>query len=147
MQHNIYKDLYITDGYEAFEFFSIGKRGVAPKRIAFIPTDLEAVYNLVFGDINVEGEIDDEVISDNVDRNKILATVIYVLSIYLEAYPKRIVFFTGSTAGRLRLYRIVISLNYTEFSKKFDIYCETESGIVPFEKNIEAKNYLVCKKV
>ncbi|SHN12461.1 hypothetical protein [Chitinophaga sp. CF418] len=147
MQHNFYRDLYIEDGYEAFDFFSIGKRGIAPKRIAFIPTDQEAVYNLVFGDINAEGEIDDEVISDNGDRNKILATVIYVVNTYLEAYPERIVFFTGSTEGRIRLYRIVISVHYTDFSKKFDIYCQTETGIVPFKRNIEAKGFLICKKV
>lgn len=147
MQHNIYRDLYIKDGYEVFEFFSIGNRGVALKRIAFILTDQEPVYNLVFGDINAEGEIDDEVISDNGDRNKILATVIYVVNIYLDAHPKRIIFFTGSTEARIRLYRIVISVNYTDFSKKFDIYCQTETGIVPFKKNIKTKGFLVCKKV
>lgn len=70
MQHSIYRDLHIADEYDVVEFFSIGKRGVAPKRIAFIPTYQGLIYNLVFGDINAEGEIDDEVISDNGDRDK-----------------------------------------------------------------------------
>lgn len=147
MQHDFYRNLYIEDGYEAFEFFSIGKRGVAPKRIAFIPTDQEAVYNLAFGNINAEGEIDDEVISDNGDRNKIIATVIYVVNTYLEVYPERFVFFTGSTEGRIRLYRIAISVNYSDFSKKFNIYCQTETGFVPFKRNIKAKGFLISKKV
>ncbi|RAJ04068.1 hypothetical protein LX64_02945 [Chitinophaga skermanii] len=76
MQYEVYKDLYIRDNYTIFEFFSIGYK-VIPKRIAFIPTEYAEVYNLVLGDIDVDGEINDFSVSDNGDRNKVLATVAY----------------------------------------------------------------------
>lgn len=38
-------------------------------------------------------------------------------------------------------------MNYTDFSEKFHIYCQTETGIIPFQKNIEAEGFLIWKKV
>jgi hypothetical protein len=37
------------------------------------------IYNLAMGDLNQEGQIDDHVVSDNGDRNKILAKVMEFL--------------------------------------------------------------------
>jgi hypothetical protein len=146
MQYDVYKDLYINEGYSVFEFFSIGNRGIIPKRIAFIPTEYENVYNLVFGDIDMEGEINDYSISDNGDRNRILATVIHAIDTYLNVYSERIIFFIGSTKERTRLYRIAIGLNYERLSERFDIYCQTETGILPFHKNIQAISFLIRRK-
>ena len=111
MQHEVYKDLYIKEGYSVFEFLSVGRRGVIAKRIIFAPTDFPDIYNMTFGDIDINNEIDDLSISDNGDRNKILATLAYAVEEYLEKYPDRIIFFTGSTYGRTRLYRMAISIN------------------------------------
>jgi hypothetical protein len=146
MQYDVYKDLYIKEGYSVFEFFSIGKRGLIPKRITFIPTEYKDVYNLVLGDIDMDGEINDFSISDNGDRNKILATVIHAIDTYLNAYPDRIIFFIGSTKERTRLYRITIGLNHDRLSEKFNIFCQTEAGILPFQKNIEAISFLIRRK-
>jgi hypothetical protein len=62
------------------------------------------IYNLAFGDINVEGEIDDLTISDNGDRNKILATVAKSVDEYTKRFPGRWIFFKGSTPERTRLH-------------------------------------------
>ena len=75
----MYSELKLTDDFSVIEFINIGKNGAIPKRIAFTATELENVYNLAFGDIDVNGEIDDITISDNGDRNKILATVVNVV--------------------------------------------------------------------
>lgn len=146
MQYKVYNDLYIKDAYSIFEFFSIGQRGIILKRIAFIPTTNDRVYNLSFDDVNLNGEMSSYAISDNGDRNKILATVAYAVDIYLEKYPDRYIFFTGSTDGRTRLYRMAVALNYDELSMKFDIYCQTNVGIIPFQKNIPTTGILVKRK-
>lgn len=146
MQYEVYKNLYIKDAYSIFDFFSIGPRGIILKRIVFIPTTSARVYNLSFGDVTLNGEMSSYSVSDNGDRNKILATVAYAVDIYLEEYPDRYVFFTGSTDGRTRLYRMAVALNFDELSLKFDIYCQTDRGIIPFQKNIPTTGILVKRK-
>ena len=84
MKYEIYSDFVIARDFHVFEFASTGKFGRIPKRIAFIPTELPEVYNLAFGDINENGEIDDYAISDNGDRNKILATLAKVIELYTD---------------------------------------------------------------
>ncbi|GEP92935.1 hypothetical protein SAMN05660909_04898 [Chitinophaga terrae (ex Kim and Jung 2007)] len=147
MKYEVYKDLYIRDMYAIFELFSIGPKGLIPKRIAFIPTEYPDIYNLVFGDINKSDEIDDYSVSDNGDRNKVLATVAYAVEIYLNKHPNRYVFFTGSTKERTRLYRMAIGLNFDELSTKFNIYCQTDTGIIPFQKNISTTGLLIKRKL
>ncbi|RBL93333.1 DUF6934 family protein [Chitinophaga flava] len=147
MKYEVYKDLYIRDMYSIFEFISFGSKGLIPKRIVFVPTEYPDVYNLVFGDINVDGEINDYSISDNGDRNKILATVAYAVEIYLNKYPNRYIFFTGSTQERTRLYRMAIGLNFEELVLKFEIYCQTDTGIIPFQKNIPVTGLLIKRKI
>ncbi|WP_149697747.1 hypothetical protein [Chitinophaga sp. CF418] len=148
MQYDVYSDLYIRDRYNVFEFFSIGNRGTILKRIIFSPTEYPDVYSLSFGDININGEIDDySIISNNGDRNKVLATVAYAIDIYLNEYPDRYIYFTGSTRERTRLYRIVIGLNVEHLSTKWIIYCQTDDGFIPFKKNISTNGFLIKRKL
>jgi hypothetical protein len=64
MKYEIYSDLSATDDLSVFDFISIGHHGRIRKRIAFTPTKLHGVYNLAFGDITEDGDIDDYSISD-----------------------------------------------------------------------------------
>jgi hypothetical protein len=147
MQYEVYKDLYINEEFSVFDFFSIGKRGVVPKRIIFTTTKFEGIYSLTFGDLDLEGEISDYSISDNGDRNKILATVVHAIDTYLKAYPDRMIFFTGSTKVRTRLYRMVIALNLDYLSDRFDIYCQSDAGIITFQKNLQVQGFLIKRKL
>jgi hypothetical protein len=147
MKYEIYTEFKIADNYEVFEFTSIGKKGTIPKRIEFTPTALSNVFNLAFGDIGPDNEIDDYCISDNGDRNKVLATIAYVIEIYLQMYPERLIYFRGSTQERTRLYRMAVGLNFDELSARFDIYAEQSDDFIPFRKNIEASGLLIRKKI
>ena len=82
MKYEMYSDFDYTYDYSVIEFTSIGKNGAIPKRVVFTETELDNVYNLAFGDIDENGEIDDCRISDNGDRNKILATIVKVVDDY-----------------------------------------------------------------
>jgi len=148
MKYEIYSDLVIARDFHVFEFVSTGKFGHIPKRIAFIPTELPEVYNLAFGDINENGEIDDYAISDNGDRSKIPATLAKVIELYTDRFPKRWIYFRGSTNERTRLYRMAISLNLEELSEKFEIYAEAKEipEFLPFRKNMQIMAFLVKQK-
>lgn len=147
MQHEVYKNFYTDNTSSIFEFLSVGKKGIILKRIVFEPTEYNNVYNLVFGDIDIDGEINDKSTSNNGDRNKILATLMHAIDTYLNLYPERIITFTGSTLERTRLYRIAISLNIEYLATKFIIYCQNDNGIFPFEKGKEINSFLIKKKV
>jgi len=149
MKYEIYTDLRIAHDLRVFEFVSIGKYGAVPKRIAFIPTVLPEVFNLAFGDINEDGEIDDYSISNNGDRNKILATLAKVIELYTDKYPERWIYFRGSTKERTRLYRMAIGINLEELSEKFEIYVEVDSKneFLPFQKNMQIIAFLIKRKI
>ena len=148
-KYEIYADYIAADDLSVFDFESIGKKGSIKKRIAFMPTEMERVYNLAFGDVDDDGEVDDYRVSNNGDRNKILATIATVVSEYTKRYPDRYIYFQGSTAERTRLYRMAISLNLDELSVTFDIFSQTEDGtqFVRFKKNMPARGFLIKRKI
>ncbi|WP_205513811.1 DUF6934 family protein [Longitalea arenae] len=123
MNYEIYSDLDVTKDLGVFEFLSVGEKRVINKRIAFIPSAVPFVYNLAFGDINEDGEIDDLTISNNGGRNKVLSTLAKVVEIYTNKYPERLIYFRGSTKERTRLYRMAVGLNPDELAKKIENIC------------------------
>jgi hypothetical protein len=146
MKYEVYLDFKYTDNFDTIDFLSIGKHGPLSKRITFTKTELENTYNLAFGDIDGTDDIDDYKVSDNGDRNKILATIVYVVGLYTNKYPQRWILFRGSTKERTRLYRMAIGLNLEELAEKFDIYGLTQTGIVRFYKNMEINAFLIKRK-
>ena len=74
-----------------FDFISEGPKGRILKTVRFTKIKVKShnnLYNLAFGDKNLDsGAIDDLVITDNQDRDKVLATVaktVAILSIALK---------------------------------------------------------------
>ncbi|EHQ24802.1 DUF6934 family protein [Mucilaginibacter paludis] len=69
---------YYTNNYQAYEFFSEGPKGRIRKLVVFtkIPDTDPSIYNLAIGEAHpVTGKIDDEIISNNRDRDIVLATL------------------------------------------------------------------------
>ncbi|MES2331902.1 MAG: hypothetical protein V4539_20010 [Bacteroidota bacterium] len=93
MRHDAYENLDIKEDLSMFQFSSIGTRDTILKKILFTPTGITGLYNLSLGDIGADGQIDDTIISNNGDRNKILATVVGAIFKYTERYPNRFVVF------------------------------------------------------
>ena len=109
-------------------------------------TEMDNIFNLAFGDVGENGEFDDLRISDNGDRNKILATVVNIITSYTDRYPGRWILFQGSTESRTRLYRMAIGLNLEELSVKFEIYTFEEDKLVLFCKNMNVNAFLIMRK-
>jgi hypothetical protein len=97
MKYQYYAAVYVADDLSIFEFISSGKHGQIRKRILFQPTDIQGVYNLAFGDLSPDGEIDDQTISNNGDRDKILATIVRSVDLYTGRYPRRWVYYPRSS--------------------------------------------------
>jgi hypothetical protein len=148
MNYESYNAVSTADDLSSFDFVSVGKKGEIRKRIIFMPTALSDVYALAFGNITESGEIDDLSISDNGDRNKILATVATAVDIYTKRHPDRMIYFMGSTKQRTRLYRMAVGLNLDELSRTYDIYAEAVKGFEfkSFYKNMEINAFLIKRK-
>ena len=130
-----------------FEFTSVGPKGHIDKLIQFTPTNLKDIYNLAFGDKNKEtGKIDDLIISNNDDSEKVLATVVATVYAFTDKKPNAFVYATGSTDSRTRLYRMGISKYLSDVQSDFDIYGELEKGWEPFELDKEYLGFLVQRK-
>jgi len=147
--HLPYYQLTIGKSKSIFEFTSQGPKGDIPKIIVFSKISDNGLYNLAFGDYNVlTGQVNDKVVSNNLDSEKILATIIQSLYIFFNKYPKSIVIARGSTKSRTRLYRMGISKFHEQVSDVFYIMGkETEvSNWEEFELNKEYISFAVQLK-
>jgi hypothetical protein len=130
-----------------FEFISEGPKGEIPKIVKYSETNLKGLYNLAFGDKDhLTGEINDDVISNNNDSEKVLATVVATLYAFTDKHPDAFVLATGSTRSRTRLYRMGISKYFEEIQKDYAIYGLSSEEWVLFEKGIEYEAFLAKRK-
>ena len=109
--------------FKVYSFYSEGIKGLIKKMIVFSYTGESNIYNLGFGDYNSETKtIDDEVITNNGDSLKVLATVASTVYAFTEKYPDALVFATGSNNFRTRLYRMGITNNLEEIKVDFEVF-------------------------
>lgn len=140
---------YSTEGEgEFFKFISEGAKGNIKKLVVYsqmLPGD---VYNLAFGDYDEETEfIDDTVITNNNDSQKVLATVASTLYVFTDKHPNVWVFAKGSNLARTRLYRMGITTNFEEISEDFEVYGLIEEDWEMFEKGKKYEAFLVRRKL
>ncbi|MBV4358590.1 DUF6934 family protein [Pinibacter aurantiacus] len=130
-----------------FEFISEGPKGNIHKVIHFQKTNQPRVFNLAFGDKNLDtGDIDDLAISNNNDGEKVLATVVSAVYAFFEKHPDSFVYATGSTKSRTRLYRMGITKYYGEMVADFYLYGRTDDGFQEFELNKDYIGFLAQRK-
>lgn len=138
MTNNIYQTA-VSSHFLAYDFISEGPKGKILKGVRYMQTDIPNVWNLGFGDINsITGEIDDAVVSDNGDKDKILATVAHTCIEFSEHFPEALIFVMGRTGARTRLYQMGINSNLDKISELFTIWGLFDESWELFEKN---KNY------
>lgn len=109
--------------FRVYSFYSEGIKGLVKKMVVFSYTGENDIYNLGFGDYNSETKtIDDEIITNNGDSLKVLATVASTVYAFTEKHPNALVFATGSNNVRTRLYRMGITNNLEEIKADFEVY-------------------------
>jgi hypothetical protein len=136
-----------SDSLMTFEFVSEGPKGLIHKLVRYQPTNLKDIYNLDFGDKNhTTGNIDDTVISNNSDSEKVLATVVATVYAFTDKYPNVWIYATGSTKSRTRLYRMGITKFLSEVNEDFEVLGELKDDWEVFQKDVEYEGFLVRRK-
>jgi hypothetical protein len=135
------------DGLKYF-FESINDDKIIKKVVAYLPTaESPNLYQLIFGDLLPNGEIDVFSNSNNQDMRLVLTTVVGTLAEFFEKYPRKTVAFTGSTNSRTRLYRAAI----TKFIQTTELYYQVlgileDDSIENFNPNHQYYAYLIKQK-
>ncbi len=131
----------------AFEFISEGPKGKVPKIVMYSPTNLQGFYNLGFGDKDkATGLVRDDVVTNNNDSQKVLATVASTVYVFTDKHPDAWVFATGLNRARTRLYRMGLTNNLDEISQDFEVFGLERDEWVEFRKNTEYEAFLVRRK-
>lgn len=140
---------HLTSDHLCYTFSSKGPRGEIQKVVKFrlFQTQPVVVYNVSLGDVN-KNEIgfDEDVISDNGDRDKVLRTVANIVALFCHRHPRAYVVARGSSAARNRLYQIMISNRLAEIEDRYEILGILGSEIVACQKNINYEGFLVREK-
>ena len=129
----------------SFSFESTGKRNIE-KRVIFQKLDLENYYQLALVDLKEDGTFDDKIVSNNGDRDTVLATVFQILNYFLTIFPDVVVLFAGSTDSRTRLYQIALNSELEKASKNFNILGFNNNLFEPFVKNKTYEAFAISKK-
>ncbi len=131
--------------FELYEFVSEGPKGRITKLVKYSPIENNPLlYNLAFGDKNEDtGDIDDTVVSNNEDSEKVLATVVATIYAFTEKYPDHMVYATGSTLSRTRLYQRGITRYIEHVRQDFEIYGLRGKSFEAFRKGTNYDGFLV----
>jgi hypothetical protein len=130
-----------------YEFTGKGRRGSIKKVVVFelIDPDLE-IYNLAFGDYAERTKtLNDLSVSDNKDKDKMLATVAATVFDFSEQHPTATIVARGSTPERTRLYRMGITKHFKNISAVFDVE-GYDRGWVQFQAGKDFKAFSVKRK-
>ena len=131
-----------------FQFVSEGPKGKIPKLVEFTETNLHDFYNLAFGDKDLKtGKINDEIISNNGDTEKVLATVVAAVYAFTDKHPDAWVYATGSTKARTRLYRMGINKFLKDVKKDFHVYGELGDIWDEYNKEKDYDGFVVKRKI
>jgi len=141
-------DYIPNEEFTEYEFYSEGPNGRIKKMITFTVAQERPVliYNLAFGDVDSDGNIDDTATSNNEDRDKVLATVASSISEFCDRHGNHLIFAQGSNQARTRLYQMGILRNLNEISEEFEIRGLTNKGWEPFRKKVNYIAFLANKK-
>ena len=147
MKQEAYTEIEVTGDFAIFDFVSSGKHGDILKRVIFEETEKKGLYNLAMGDVEEDNEINDFAVTDNGDRNKVIATVAIIIGAFARRYPDRLIVFRGGTDSRTRLYRMAIGMHFNELIRVYEIMGIAGGKLVAFEKEGEYEGFLIRRKI
>jgi len=138
-------------GFTQYQFFSEGPKGKIRKLVVYSYLATEeghTYYNLGFGDYDPAlNELNDLTVSNNLDRDKVLATVAATAEEFSRQHPDCRIVVSGSPPARTRLYQMKIASHYSMISEMFDIQCQTTMGeLVPFRKGENYEGFIFERK-
>ena len=135
-----------NENFLAFQFESTGPKGKVLKVVQFTPHNVigTTYFNLAFGDWDeAKKRLNDLTVTNNNDREKVLATVAATVIEFLNHYPDMMIYAQGSTLSRTRLYQISISKQHHRIEQILNIYGFANGHWEKFKKNCNYEAFLV----
>ncbi|WP_343673793.1 hypothetical protein [Chitinophaga sp.] len=134
-----------------FEFDSEGPNGTIKKMVKYVEIgqlpDGTKILNLGFGDADKNRDgYDDNTISNNADRNKVLATVANTVLYIMNYLGNVVIYAKGRTPARTRLYQMGINANKMEIDNHFDILGKTSLGWEYFKPGVNYSAFIAKQK-
>lgn len=141
-------DYRAGDNFQDFSFYSEGPKGRIKKIVIYSKIqDAPTIYNLAFGDeSSVNGCVDDKVVSNNNDRDIVLATVAKTINNFCDHCGNHLIYAKGSTPSRTRLYQIGIGRLYHEISTEFEVLGIIGDEAHVFQSNVNYDAFLIKRK-
>jgi len=137
-----------TDNYHNYTFYSEGAKGKIKKTVIYTKIfDDPIAYNLAFGDEDDKtGLINDAIVTDNKDRDVVLATVAATIIEFSKRFGNHYIYATGNTLSRTRLYQIGVGKFLDEISEEFEVFGYNNGHWHEFERNENYEALLVKRK-
>jgi len=140
------------ENFISYIFDSVGPRGTIRKVVNYQPivdwkVNGRTVMNLHFGDwIEEEQRIDDFAVSNNKDRDKVLATVASTIHEFMQKRGQYPIHAVGATPVKTRLYQMGINAHRAEIESHFLIFGYYKDEWIPFESGRNFEAFLVIKR-
>jgi hypothetical protein len=145
MREEIYP--YHTEEEYCYTFTSISADKRVQKVVLLTETEHLNLYNVALLDVLNSGALCDQSETRNQDMPKVLATTFNIIERFLSINKNFRVIFKGSEEKRQRLYRIVISKNLNDLSRKYIILGLTKEHPEHFQPNQVYDFYIIGNKL
>ena len=123
---NTYPTLIIDKDLKSISFESELKNGTKIPLIIHISSNghslMPDVYNLSFGPLNENNQVDDQIKLTHLDYSKIFSTIVFEAMSFLKQNPNKYVGIDGSNNSRASLYYRCIQNNLAYLGDYFIIY-------------------------
>lgn len=130
-----------------YRFESVSEQATIQKAVIFTKIEQSGVFNLALVDDLPDGLLSDTVVSNNDDMVTVLTTVFQITADFLNRFPDVSVYFSGSDARRIRLYRVAISRELENLQRMYTIVGLRSNSISPFSVNLDYDGFLIAKKL
>lgn len=92
------------------------------------------------------GEINETSVTNNKDRDKVLATVAGTILDFTNYNGKHLIYAKGSTPARTRLYQMGIARIWEDVETDFQVYGLKDGRWRAFKKNVNYEAFFVKRK-
>ena len=137
-------DIISAKNRHRFLFKSTGPKGVIEKVVLFQPVG-KGRFNLAFGDAK-EDTLDDEIVSNNRDFVKVLATVAECAYDFTEHYPGTVLEIVPVDNRRGMLYNAIFKRHYLTIREKFRIFGRRNGEFEPYDPGKEYDKFELYHK-
>jgi hypothetical protein len=114
-------NLHQNDDATQFVFFSEGNKGRVMKAVIISPYHRNR-WNLAFGDVQTDGEIDDSAMTNNNDVAKVMGTVAQAALLFSERHPDCSLVIYPVDEKRKWLYNLIFRRRLEEISAIFSVF-------------------------